>query len=185
VNTRQVILVLLLLAAIVGYGWFLDDRRGGLQEITVSRTGPDSFVSGMHLDIMDDEGRLHYRIIATDMTHYPSRDLMELSLPLVDMRQHNDDTWRINARRGTATDNGDRIDLLGNVGIHRSGASGPLQVRTSHVVVAPKRNTASTDSEATITSPGYRIDAVGFNANFRRNTLELRNRVRTRIDATS
>jgi len=185
VNTRQTVLTILLLATIIGYGWFLDERHGGLQEVTVSRTGPDSFVSGMHLDVMGTDGRLLYRVISPDMVHYPNKDLMELSWPLIDVQQRNGNTWRISAKRGTATDSGDRIDLLDNVGIHRSGKSGPLQVRTSKVVVIPKRNTASTDRAATITAPGLRTDAVGLDANFKRNTLELRSRVRSKIDATS
>jgi len=185
VNTRQALPFILLLVLIIGSGWFLDGRHTGLDEVTVSRTGPDSFVSGMHLDVMDADGRLRYRIIAPSMNHYPHKQQMELDRPLIDVQQRSGNAWRINAERGRTTDSGDRIHLLGSVGIHRSGVSGPLQIRTSDLLVRPEQETASTASAATITAPGHRVDAVGVDADFGRSTVKLRSQVRSRFDANS
>jgi lipopolysaccharide export system protein LptC len=185
VNTRQTLLFILLLVVIIGSGWFLDGRHGGLQELSVSRTGPDSFVSGMHLDVMDTNGQLHYRVTADNMIHYPSSDQLELQHPLIDLQQRNGDTWRISAATGKSTDSGDLVRLLGGVDIRRSGISGPLQVRTRDLLVKPEQAYATTDSAATITAPGFRVDAVGLEADLDDNTLELRNQVKGRIDAAS
>ena len=182
-NTRQNLLFILLLVVIIGAGWFLDDRHSWLQDFTVSRTGPDSFVSGMHLEVMDTSGRLRYRITADTMTHYPNSEELELQRPLIDLQQHNGNSWRISAETGETTDTGDLIQLLGKVDIRRSGASGPLQVRTRDLLVKPEQSYASTESAATITAPGQRVDTVGLEADFRKNTLELRNQVRGRFDA--
>jgi len=183
VNTRQNLLFILLLVVIIGSGWFLDGRHGGLQELSVSRTGPDAFVSTMHLDVMDASGQLRYRVTADHMTHYPSSDQLELQHPLIDLQQRNGNTWRISAETGETTDSGDLVRLLGAVDIRRSGISGPLQVRTRDVLVKPEQAYATTDSAATITVPGYRVDAIGLEADLGNNTLELRNSVRGRIDA--
>jgi lipopolysaccharide export system protein LptC len=183
VNTRQTLLFILLLVVIIGSGWFLDGRHGGLQDLSVSRTGPDAFVSAMHLDVMDAGGFLRYRVTADHMTHYPSADQLELQHPLIDLQQRNGNTWRISAETGETSDSGDLIRLLGKVDIHRSGISGPLQVRTRDLLVKPEQAYATTDSAASITAPGYRVDTVGLEADLGSNTLELRNRVRGSIDA--
>ncbi|MGD8312987.1 MAG: LPS export ABC transporter periplasmic protein LptC [Gammaproteobacteria bacterium] len=179
-NTRQTLLFILLLAVIIGSGWLLD---GGLQDLSVSRSGPDAFVSGMHLDIMDERGKLRYRVTASTMVHYPDSDLLELQRPLIDLEQRNGSIWRIRAETGETTDSGDLIRLQGKVDIHRSGSSGPLQVRTRDLLVRPQQSYATTDSAATITTPGHRVDAVGLEADLDKNTLELHNHVRGRIDA--
>jgi lipopolysaccharide export system protein LptC len=183
VNTRQNVLFILLLMVIIGSGWFLDDRRGGLQDISISRTGPDSFVSGMHLDVMDASGQLRYRVTADTMTHYPHTEELELQRPLIDLQQHSGNSWHISAETGVTTDTGDLIRLLGNVDIRRSGVSGPLQVLTRDLLVRPEQAYATTDSAATITAPGHRVDSVGLEADLNNNTLELRSRVRGTINA--
>jgi lipopolysaccharide export system protein LptC len=182
-NTRQTLLFILLLVVIIGSGWFLDGRHGGLQDLSVSRSGPDAFVSGMHLDIMDEQGRLRYRVMANNMVHYPGSDQLELQRPLIDLEQRNGNTWRISAETGETTDSGDLIRLQGKVDIRRSGNSGPLRVRTRDLLVKPEQSYATTDSPATITVPGHRVDTVGLEADLDKNTLELRNHVRGRIDA--
>jgi lipopolysaccharide export system protein LptC len=185
VNTRQTLLFILLLVVIIGSGWFLDGRHGGLQELSVSRTGPDSFVSGMHLDVMDTNGQLQYRVTADTMVHYPNADQLKLQHPLIDLQQRNGNTWRISAETGETADSGDLMRLLGKVDIRRSGVSGPLQVRTRDLLVKPEQAYATTDSAATITAPGLRVDAVGLEADLDDNTLELHNHVKGRIDAAS
>ena len=182
-NTRQTLLFILLLMVIIGSGWFLDGRHGGLQDLSVSRGGPDAFVSGMLLNIMDESGRLRYRVTADTMVHYPGTDQLKLQRPLIDLEQHSGNTWHFRAEAGETTDSGDLIWLLGKVDIRRSGDSGPLQVRTRDLLVRPEQSFASTDSAATIIVPGHRVDTIGLEADLEKNTLELRNRVRGRIDA--
>jgi len=183
VSTRQNLLFILLLVVIISSGLFLDGRLGILQELSVSRTGPDAFVTAMHLDVMDARGMLQYRVTADHMVHYPSSDQLELQHPLIDLQQRNGNTWRISAETGESTDSGDFVRLLGGVNIHRSGVSGPLQVRTRDLLVRPEQAYATTDSAASITIPGYRVEAVGLEADLGNDTLELHNRVRGSIDA--
>lgn len=183
-NTRQVILLTLLLVVIIGSGWFLDGRHAGLQQLSVSRTGPDAFVSGMRLDIMDTSGQLRYQVTADTMVHYPSSEQLQLQHPLIDLQQSSGNTWRISADSGETNDAGDIIWLLGAVDITRSGVSGPLQVRTRDLLVKPEQSYAATESAATITAPGRRVEAVGLEADLDNDTLQLHNHVRGMIDAS-
>ena len=85
-----------------------------------------------------------------------------------------------------STEAADIIWLLGTVDIRRlSGADrGPLHIVTSDLLVRPDDETAETDRETTITSDLFRVDAVGMKADFSKDTLELRSRVRGRYDGT-
>jgi lipopolysaccharide export system protein LptC len=56
-------------------------------------------------------------------------------------------------------------------------------VVTSDLEIKPQSDTAETTAAAVIQSGVYRIEGVGMLANFRKNRLELRSRVRGRIDA--
>jgi lipopolysaccharide export system protein LptC len=183
VNTRQTLLFILLLVVIIGSGWFLDGRHAGLQDLSVSRSGPDAFVTGMHLDVMDTSGQLRYRVTANHMTHYPGTEQLKLQRPLIDLQQHDGNNWRISSETGETTDSGDLIRLLGHVDIRRSGVSGPLQIRTRDLLVKPQQAYATTRSAASIIAPGVRVDAVGLDADINKDTLELHNSVRGRIDA--
>jgi lipopolysaccharide export system protein LptC len=49
--------------------------------------------------------------------------------------------------------------------------------------IKPQSDTAETTAAAVIQFGVYRIEGVGMLANFRKNRLELRSRVRGRIDA--
>ncbi len=182
-NSRQTALFILLLVVIISSGWFLDGRYGGLLDVSVSRSGPDSFVTGMRLEVMDTSGQMRYRVTADTMTHYPDSEELELQRPFIDLQQQNGNSWRISAETGKTNDTGDLIRLLGNVDIRRSGVSGPLQVRTRDVLVKPEQGYATTDSATTITAPGHRVDSVGLEADLDSNTLELRSRVRGTINA--
>ncbi|HYQ71497.1 MAG TPA: LPS export ABC transporter periplasmic protein LptC, partial [Gammaproteobacteria bacterium] len=120
---------------------------------------------------------------ADTMTHYPDSDQLQLQHPLIDLEQHNGNAWRISATTGETNDSGDFIRLLGEVDIRRSGISGPLQIQTRDLLVKPDQSYATTDSAATITAPGNRIDSVGLEADLNKNTLELHDQVRGTFDA--
>ena len=56
---------------------------------------------------------------------------------------------------------------------------------TTDLLVKPDDEIAETENEATITSDEFLINAVGMKADFRKDTLELKSRVRGRYDGAS
>jgi LPS export ABC transporter protein LptC len=56
---------------------------------------------------------------------------------------------------------------------------------TTDLLVKPDDEVAETENEATITSDEFLINAVGMKADFSKDTLELKSRVRGRYDGTS
>jgi len=187
VSSKQIGLYGLLLLLVTGSGWFLVTQESSLQLETASATGPDAFVKDMDLKVMNEQGQLGYRVKARHMTHYPSDERFKLEQPDIRILQANGDTWLINSEHGETTEAADIIWLLGAVDIKRppTETSSRLHIVTTDLLVKPDDEIAETENEATITSDEFLINAVGMKADFRKDTLELRSRVRGRYDGAS
>jgi len=186
VNLKQFGLFVLLLLSVIGTGWFLDKQDTGRQPVSVSTTGPDSFVEDIDLAVMDENGRLKYQVRAEHMTHFPNDDILKLSRPDIDIVHTDGAVWHIKAERGETTTAGDRLWLLGEVEIRRpeTTTGSAIHVSTSDLLVKPEDELAETENAATITGDRYVINAVGLKANFRTHTLELLSRVRGTIEGS-
>jgi len=179
--------LLLLLVAVIGTGWYLQQQGVGPQQTSASSTGPDAFVTGMQLTIMDETGQEIYRIESDTMTHFPEDEHFKLTRPRFDITRPDGTAWHITAERGQTTPDNDQLWLLGAVDIRRQGASkiNNLHVKTSDILIKPDEETAETDNAVTISAEGYLVKAVGLKADLRKNLLELRSRVQGTIDAAS
>lgn len=185
-SAKQLLLVTALLAGVALSGWLLQEGQDILAERAApSPHGPDLFVDGMNLRVLGDDGNVHYRVQASHMEHYPYDDHSDLTAPFLQLFSDQQVVWDARAERGRVADGGDTVWLLGRVEIDRPPQSGqrPLRVLTSDLLVKPKADTAETRATAVIESGAYRIEGVGMLANLRENRLDLRSRVRGRIDA--
>ena len=184
---KQIGLYGLLLLLVTGSGWFLVTQEDSLRRETASATGPDAFVKDINLKVMNEQGQLEYRVKALHMRHYPNDEHFTLEQPDIKIVQANGDIWHIKSEHGETTEAADIIWLLGAVDIKRPPTenSSQLHIVTSDLLVKPDDEVAETDNEATITSDEFLINAVGMKADFSKDTLELRSRVRGRYDGTS
>lgn len=185
-NLKQFGLFVLLLLSVIGTGWFLERQDNSQQPASVSTTGPDSFVEGIDLAVMDENGHLKYQVRAEHMTHFPNDDILKLSRPDIDIVHTDGAVWHIKAERGETTTAGDRLWLLGEVDIRRPDTTtgSAIHVVTSDLLVKPEDELAETENAATITGDQYVINAVGLKADFRTHTLELLSRVRGTIEGS-
>jgi len=186
VNLKQFGLFVLLLLSVIGTGWFLERQDNSQQPASVSTTGPDSFVEGIDLAVMDENGHLQYQVRAEHMTHFPNDDILKLSRPDIDIVHTDGAVWHIKAERGETTTAGDRLWLLGEVDIRRpeTTTGSAIHVITSDLLVKPEDEQAETENAATITGDRYVINAVGLKADFRTHVLELLSRVRGTIEGS-
>ena len=177
----------LLLLLVLTSGWFLFRQESSLQLEAASATGPDAFVKDMDLKVMNEQGQLAYRVKALLMSHYPNDERFTLEQPDIKILQDNGDIWRIKSEHGEATEAADIIWLLGAVDIKRlpTETSSQLHIVTTDLLVKPDDEVAETENEATITSDEFLINAVGMKADFSKDTLELRSRVRGHYDDAS
>jgi LPS export ABC transporter protein LptC len=167
-------------------GWLLQNQDDYTDTTGSSAHGPDLFVSGMRLEVMDSTGALHYRIRAGSMNHYPGDDRIALTQPVMEIFVDRQLQWHIESERSELDDKGETVNLLGQVRIQRqeTDTSQGLVVLTRDLVVRPDSQTADTEHRAVIESGLYSIEGVGMHADFTTHRLELDSRVQGRFDVS-
>jgi lipopolysaccharide export system protein LptC len=184
-NNRQTVLTALLLLCAVLSGWHVLQERTVTQRPDVSRLGSDVFVENMDLQLINEHGRLQYRVMAERMEHFPYDDHAELVRPVLHVFKNDQPTWQIESEQGKVASGYKTVRLLGQVEIRRLAGPEirPLSIVTSDLLVTPQQRTATTENSIVIQSGRYRIESVGLQADLINNRLELKSRVRGRIDA--
>lgn len=145
---------------------------------------PDYTLENFTASAMDGHGKLHDRLRARIMIHYPDDDSAELTKPHIELYRQDAPPWRIDAEKGWVYSKGELVLLQGDVFIERDAVSkdGPLHVITRDVRIRPKDKYAETDQPVTILQGTARVDAVGMRAHFQEGRLELLSAVRGKYD---
>ncbi len=148
------------------------------------RHAPDYYLIDMVRHTMDRNGDLQNVLMADEVYHYPDTDATELSRPRMEIYNDGASPWQVVAERGTIKADADLIVLHGRVEIWRLDDAGEreFEIFTSELRVFPKVQYAETDNAATIKSLNSVTKAKGLRANFEHNRVELRERVRSRIE---
>jgi len=173
-----------LVLGVVTSGWLLYQQGTITGRPAISTYGPDLFVDDMELKLVNTDGILRYRVTADRMEHYPHDDHSELTRPVLHVFDENRPAWEIHSERGKITSGNETVWLLGAVEIRRLAAPAvrPLAIFTSDLMVKPDAQTAKTVNTARIQSERFEVTSTGLHADFRNDRLELKSRVRGRID---
>ena len=156
----------------------------GDSNVTPRRHDPDYYLVEMVRRTMNREGGLQNVLTAEEAFHYPDDDTLELAHPHMEIYNGDENPWQVVAERGIVKSNNEVIFLHGKVEIWRIDAKGEreYEILTSELRVFPKVQYAETDNAATIKSLNSVTKAKGLRANFEHNRVELRERVRSRIE---
>lgn len=167
-------------------GWLLKNQDNYTDTAGTSALGPDMFVNGMHLEVMDSTGAMQYRILADTMNHYPGDDRIALTQPVMEIFVEDQLQWHIESERSELDDTGETVHLLGEVHIRRleTDDNQELVVLTRDLVVKPDKQTADTEHRAVIESGQYTIEGVGMHADFTTRRLEIDSRVQGHFDVS-
>ena len=184
-GTQAAILGSLVISATLT-GWLLQNQDTYTETTTSSAHGPDMFANGMRLEVMDTTGALQYRIQADSMNHYPGDDRIALTHPVMEIFVDRQLQWHIESERSELDDEGETVNLLGEVRIRRQETDDNqgLVVLTRDLVVKPDSQTADTRHRAVIESGQYSIEGVGMHADFTTHRLELDSRVQGHFDVS-
>lgn len=184
-NRRQTLTSACLLLGAVLSSWHLLHDGVIANRPDVSERGSDLYVENMDLQLVNESGKFQYRVQAERMDHFPYDDHAELVRPVMNVFRDDRATWLIESERGEVTAGFRTVRLLGKVEIRRleSPWARPLTIMTSDLLVTPKEKTATTQNSIVIESGRYRLESVGMHADLVNNRLELKSRVRGRIDA--
>jgi lipopolysaccharide export system protein LptC len=153
-SLREYILVLVL-GGLGLLAWWL----GGELKTPAQRTGtqerrPDYTVDELTASMMDESGRLHRRLTASEARHYPDNSGSELDDPRLLLFEESAPPWVIRSARGWISEDGDELLLQGPVFIDRTAdaQTRPVHLKTWELYVKPREDYAQTDQPVHLTS---------------------------------
>jgi lipopolysaccharide export system protein LptC len=179
-NLRNLTGLCLLVAAVIA-SWYFSQ-----QETARSAAGGEGgggplgyYLREANISIMDEEGRLQYRISADQIEERPAENRAVLTGIRIRYSPTTDVPWELSAANGEIPDDSDYIELIGSVELtSTSEASGETTIiQAPRLRLAPDDYLASTDSEVSVLLGEERLDAVGLSANLKGDYLELKSSV--------
>ncbi|WP_439133188.1 LPS export ABC transporter periplasmic protein LptC [Pseudomaricurvus sp.] len=134
----------------------------------------------------DENGQLSSVFVASETRYYQknpkrrtAKDYADLTAPKLTMYSVDKPPTTIVSNTGKARNNGNLVQLWGDVHITRTDTLGQSsELTTPYLVVKPERQYAETDKPVIITSPGNTTHAVGMEAYLKTDTIKLLSNVR-------
>lgn len=151
---------------------------------------PDYIIHAFHAVDLDVNGRTRYELTADTLLHFPNPELARLDQPNMVFHRVADRTtaaiepWQLSASTGVIVDNGNRVDLEGNVMVARlvEDTSARMTMETSRLTVYGAEERAETDAPVRLYSALAEVTSVGMTVDLSKGQLHLLSRVRGRYD---
>ncbi|QIL88371.1 LPS export ABC transporter periplasmic protein LptC [Microbulbifer harenosus] len=120
------------------------------------------------------EGTLAYEVDAERVTffQFARRDRADLTEPRMVFYQGEDTKWRTESHTGVAYDNGQKVELEGDVSIMELPQPG-ITLRTEKITIKPREEFAETDKVVTITDGANRTTGKGLRADLKQDKVEI------------
>lgn len=153
-----------------------------------SRHDPDYILNNFVTIKTDANGNLRYRLVASEMKHYPDDDSTELQHPHFTRYAPGKPYTQIEGQRGFVSSNGENIQFLDNVKVVREAFKdrGEMVVLTEFLNIEPKKDLVTTDRPVVITqAPKTVIHATGMVYDKKRQTVKLLNNVQVHYERPS
>jgi lipopolysaccharide export system protein LptC len=141
-----------------------------------NRHDPDYILNNFVTTKTDTNGNLHYRLVASEMKHYPDDDSTELQHPHFTSYAPGKPYTQIEGQRGFVSSNGENIQFMDNVKVVRQASKdrGEMVVLTEYLNVEPKKDLVTTDRPVVITqAPKTVIHAIGMVYDKKQQTVKL------------
>ena len=151
-----------------------------------NRHDPDYILNNLVTNKTDTKGNLRYRLVASEMKHYPDDDSTELQRPHITRYDPGKPYTQIEGQRGFVSSDGEIIQFMDNVKVVRQSSKGrgEMVVLTEFMSFEPKKNLATTDRPVVITqAPKTVIHATGMVYDKKQQTVTLLNNVKVHYES--
>lgn len=129
----------------------------------------------------DEQGQVSHRFRAEYLQQLQGIDLTLATRPVFTGYSTQGEGWTARSQRGEIREAGREVTLIEGVVI--DNAAGDSSLRTSRLVLFPKREFATTNAEVHLTGPGAVTDGIGLRADLALDRIELLNKVRGQHEA--
>lgn len=150
-----------------------------------SRHDPDYIMSNFESTQTDINGNLRYKLVATEMRHFPDDDSTELVQPNYMQFAVNKPYTRAVGKRGFVSSNGEEVQLVDDVVVTRQAfqEKGEMTVETDFLNIRPNEEIVTTDRPVVIKqAPKTVIYATGMVYEKKKQTVTLLSRVRAHYE---
>ena len=169
-----------LLAVLAGAYWL--NRPTEILKPVVLRDAhlADALAEGVRALSYDLQGKPHFLLTATQMTHYRDEDSSQLTQPDVTMLSPTGADLHLTGERGVLSQHGELVELMGEVQITRAAvaAQSELMMRSDYLKFLPKLDRVSSDRTVTFSNADTTITARGFEWDNRAQTLQFFSQVK-------
>jgi lipopolysaccharide export system protein LptC len=179
VNWRAVATVLLLVAALAS-GWALWRKRNADMPVVAGNGRPDYVLHDFELVALDGQGRESFTLRAPSMLRNPDERSMRMATPVFLLPDSEQRYWRVTAREGWISPDGDELRLLGDVQVASPPGTRKVAMNTEQLNVYPDRDLAVSPALVTITQPGSILRGRGLETNLASKRYVLKSQVRSR-----
>ncbi|MEW5248101.1 LPS export ABC transporter periplasmic protein LptC [Microbulbifer sp. 2201CG32-9] len=183
-------LPLFILATLIGVSlWYADSapeqllgKRPTQQE---KNRAADLVIRDAHTRHFDTEGALAYIVNAEQITYFQfaRRDQADLAEPRIVFYQDDRPKWLTESRQGIAYNNGQKVELSGDVVINELPEPGGLTLETQAITVLPQQEFAETDKLVTITSGTSITEGIGMHALLKENRVKILSEVKSTYES--
>lgn len=182
----QRLLLPLLVTVIAGLSyWLLSfELPEGITLAARSPDSPQSFMEGIRLRAMNEQGFPRFELQAAGMTRYADDKRTEVEQPFLTVFRPSGEVWTAQAESATAVNDDELITLHGAVVVRhpidpgRPEGDATMEIRTRDLVVRPREEYAETKQLTTLVRPEGSVEAVGMKAYFPQERVQLLSQVR-------
>jgi lipopolysaccharide export system protein LptC len=178
-------LVLLGFVAMITY-WISYTVQPALPKVDgSSRHDPDYIMSNFETTQTDINGKLRYKLVASEMRHFPDDDSTELTRPNYTQFAINKPYTRAVGKRGYVSSNGSVVQLVDDVVVTRQAfeEKGEMTVETDLLNIRPNEEIVTTDRPVVIRqAPKTVIYATGMIYEKKKQTVTLLKKVRAHYE---
>ena len=149
------------------------------------RHDPDYIVSDSTLRKIDPTGRLQYTLQSAEIRHYPDDDSTEMTRPNIRHLYPKRPPLTMSADHGWVSKDGEQVNLIGNVRIHREGSAKepPMTATMPDLTAFPDDERAFTRSPVLITRGNSWLKGIGLQVDQRNQTYVLESQAKASLES--
>ena len=178
-NWRHVLTLVLLVAALVS-GWAVWHRSDDRMPVVAGNGRPDYVLHDFELVALDDQGQESFTLRAPSMLRNPDERSMRMATPVFTLPDRERRYWKVSARDGWISPDGDELRLLGDVRVDSPPGERKVGMNTEQLNVYPNRDLATSSTLVTITQPGSILRGRGLETDLASKRYILKSQVHTR-----
>lgn len=189
-SIKNAIMAGLLVVALAAFVIFWDAKpeifMGKKQPPVSALSSADSYMKNTVTRKFNEQGRPAFLLTSTEGEYFQAQNRFVMAAPqvLAHASVEGEQPWHLSAKQSVILDNGQRIDMQGDV--YAWQQVGPVkldkktEISTPFLSYYPDTQQADTDKRISFKTSGHKIDGTGFKGDFAAQTYQILSRVKGR-----